>query len=105
MPFIMDKAHNDYLELAAGWGLPATLAWWGAFVWLVAICWRGFFYRRHDRVYPALAVAASILVAIHSLFDFSLQMPAISLTYAAILGVGIAQAFRSHHPTAQGSKG
>jgi O-antigen ligase len=103
MPFIMDKAHNDYLELTAGWGLPATLAWWGAFVWLVVICWRGFLHRRHDRVYPALAVAATILVAIHSLFDFSLQMPAISLTYATILGAGVAQAFRSHHPTAQGS--
>lgn len=93
MPFIIDKAHNDYLELAAGWGLPASILWWSALLWLAAICLRGLSARRQMRVYPALGVGATILVGIHSIFDFSLQMPAIALTYAAILGIGVAQAF------------
>lgn len=93
LPLIMDKAHNDYLELAAGWGLPAAILWWSALAWLAFLCVRGVFIRRHNRVFPMLAVGATILVAVHSIFDFSLQMPAIALTYATILGLGVAQSF------------
>jgi len=98
MPFIMDKAHNDYVELAAGWGLPAAILWWLALAWLIGLCVRGVLVRRRYRVYPMLAVGASILVGVHSIFDFSLQMPAIAVTFAAILGLGVAQAFpaRAH---------
>ncbi len=92
-PFIIDRAHNDYLELAAGWGLPAAILWWSAMIWLVVLCARGVFQRRRNRTYPMLAVGASVLVGVHSIFDFSLQMPAIALTYVAILGLGVAQAF------------
>lgn len=93
LPFIMDRAHNDYLELAAGWGLPAALCWWGALFWLTFLCLRGVFQRRRNRAYPLLAVGTGILVGVHSIFDFSLQMPAIAVTYASILGLGVAQAF------------
>lgn len=104
MPFIMDKAHNDYLELAAGWGLPAAIAWWAMLIWLVGICWRAIFVRRSNRLFPTLGVGASILVGIHSVFDFSLQMPAIALTYAIILGVGVAQAFARHRRNPEGGQ-
>lgn len=92
VPFVVDKAHNDYLELAAGWGLPAALLWWSALLWLLGICARGIFKRRRNRLYPMVALGAGILVGIHANFDFSLQMPAVALTFAAILGVGLAQA-------------
>ena len=91
-PFVMDKAHNDYLELAAGWGLPATL-WLGALFWLTALCVRGVFRRNRNRSFPLLAVGATGLVAFHSAFDFSLQIPAVAVTYAVILGLGIGQSF------------
>lgn len=93
MRFVMDKAHNDYLELAAGWGLPAAILWLSAIAWLVWLCTRGVLTRRRHRAYPMLAVGASVLVGVHSIFDFSLQMPAIAFTYASILGLGLAQAF------------
>jgi O-antigen ligase len=93
MHFFMDKAHNDFLEFMAGFGLPAAILWWGLLVWLVLLCALGIFVRRRHRVLPAIALGASILVGIHSIFDFSLQMPAIALLYAAILGIGVAQAF------------
>jgi O-antigen ligase len=95
----MDKAHNDFLELAAGWGLPATFAWLGALAWLAAICVRGIFIRQRDRYFALTAFGATVLVGVHSMFDFSLQIPAISLLYAAILGLGVAQAFPSHERT------
>jgi O-antigen ligase len=93
LPFTLDKAHNDFLELAAGWGLPAALLWWLALSWLLVLCIRGVFVRRRDRAYPLLAAGCGALVATHSLFDFSLQIPAIALTFAVILGLGVAQAF------------
>jgi O-antigen ligase len=91
----MDKAHNDYLELAAGLGLPAALLWLGALAWLTGLCVRGLFVRRRDRVYPLIAIGATALVGFHSIFDFSLQIPAIALFYAALLGLGVAQSFSS----------
>jgi O-antigen ligase len=98
-PYVMDKAHNDFLELAAGWGLPATIAWLGALAWLAAICMRGIFVRQRDRYFALTALGATVLVGVHSLFDFSLQIPAVSLLYAAVLGLGVAQAFPSHERT------
>ncbi len=92
-PFVMDKVHNDYLELAAGWGLPAAIAWISAMGWCVFLCVRGVFVRRRHRIYPLVAAGASVLVAFHSAFDFSLQIPAVALTYAVVLGLGLAQAF------------
>jgi O-antigen ligase len=93
VPFVIDKAHNDYLELVAGWGLPAALCWWAALLWLAGLCMRGIFARRRNRVFPLLALGAVILVGIHAIFDFSLQIPAVAATFAAILGLGVAQAF------------
>jgi O-antigen ligase len=95
LPYVMDKAHNDYLELAAGWGLPAAAAWCLALLWLNLLCIRGIFVRRRNRHYAILAVGASALVAAHSLFDFSLQIPAVALLYAVILGLGVGQSFRT----------
>jgi O-antigen ligase len=92
LPFVMDKAHCDYLEFAAGIGLPAAIAWWGALAWLFFLCLRGARIRRRNRVYPIAAIGATVLVAVHSSVDFSLQLPAVALVYAALLGIGVAQA-------------
>lgn len=91
LPFMMDRAHSDYLEFAAGLGLPAAIAWWLAWALLALQCLRGVFARRRNRQYALLAFGASVLVAVHSAFDFSLQMPAVAFTYATILGLGLAQ--------------
>jgi O-antigen ligase len=94
-PFNIDKVHDDYLELALGWGLPASIAWAAALAWLTALCGRAVFVRRRFRIYPLIAVGATALVAFHALVDFSLQIPAVALSYAAILGLGVSQAFSS----------
>src|SRR6185437_8278135 len=91
-PFVMDKAHNDYLEFAAGVGLPAAIAWWAGLGWCVWFCVRGVLVRRRNRIYAMAAIGATVVIAFHSLFDFSLQIPAVALTYSAILGMGLAQA-------------
>jgi O-antigen ligase len=92
LPFVMDKAHNDYLEFAAGLGLPAAVAWWAAWTLLVFDCARGVFRRRRNRQFVILALGASVLIAVHSAFDFSLQIPAVAFFYATLMGIGLAQA-------------
>jgi O-antigen ligase len=92
-PLIMDKAHSDYLEFAAGLGLPAALCWWGAVLWAAIQMGKGVFARRKDRIYPLVGLGATVLVAVHSTVDFSLQMPAVAMSYAAILGIGLAQSY------------
>jgi O-antigen ligase len=98
-PFIMDKAHCDYLEFAAGLGLPAAICWWVAIVWCVGQLVRGLFIRRKDRIYPLVGLGSTILVAVHSSVDFSLQIPAVAMTYAALLGIGLAQSYSSQRST------
>ena len=49
--------------------------------------------RRRNRIYPVAALGATAVIAFHSAFDFSLQIPAIALTYAVILGLGVSQSF------------
>jgi len=95
LPYVLDKAHCDYLELAAGLGLPAAILCWLAMAYLAAVCLLGVFQRRRDRFYVLTAASAVVLVAIHSAVDFSLQLPAVALSFCTLLGVGIAQSRRT----------
>lgn len=88
------EAHNDLLETVADLGLPFGLCYLAAPLWLAARCATGIAERRRDRAYPAVAVAATAAVAIFALGGFSLQIPAIAVTYAALLGIGTAHSWR-----------
>lgn len=88
---IWEKAHNSYLENALELGLPAALALNLAILWLAFICFRGVRERRRNRAYPALGVAATLLVGLHALVDFSLQIPAVAMLYAFMMGLAVAQ--------------
>jgi hypothetical protein len=62
-----------------------------AILWLALVCLRGVWVRRRNWIYPAIGVAATVLVGAHALVDFSLQIPAVAYTYALIMGVAVAQ--------------
>jgi O-antigen ligase len=84
--YFLDKAHNSYLQIIMELGWPAAAALYSGLVLLVLSCLRG-----ASGVYQAVLVSCSVLVAVHSLVDFSLEMPANAATYALLLGVGCAQ--------------
>lgn len=90
---VWDKAHNDYLELILGLGLPAAMLVLMSYVSLFFKVTRGFFTRRRDTHYSAIAAAACVLVGFHSLLDFSLQIQANTLAFAMLLGLGLAQSW------------
>jgi len=85
-----DAAHNLYLELAAELGIPAAIA-----VVLSVLLLAGTAavaaVRRENWMIPAAASAAVLAGGVHSLVDFSLQIPAIVLMMLLILALGFAQ--------------
>jgi O-antigen ligase len=89
----LDKAHNTYLQLVLELGWPAALALYAGLGLLLLRCLQGLFRRRRP-VHAAVLASCSVLVAVHSLVDFSLEMPANAVTYALLLGIGCAQAVR-----------
>jgi O-antigen ligase len=86
-------AHNDYLELMLETGVPAALAYLGAIFLAFAVCLKGIWLRKRNEIFPVIASSAAVLVGVHGLMDFSLQIPAIAATFAALLGMGAAQSF------------
>lgn len=92
------KAHSVYLENALELGLPAALALFAALLCLAIICIIGIRRRRRDAVYPCVGLAATVLVAVHSIVDFSLQIPAVAATYAFLMGIACAQCWSSRRP-------
>lgn len=92
---VFDRLHNTPLEHAVELGLPvAALLYLGPLL-LLGLCVRGVLVRRRDGVFPLVAAATTVTVGLHALVDFSLQIPAVAVTWAAILGCGCAQAMRS----------
>jgi len=87
----VDLAHNDYLENALELGVPAAALLVLTVGYLAGRCLIGVFRRRRDAIYPIAGVAATVMVGVHAAFDFSLQIPAVTVTYAVMLGLGVAQ--------------
>lgn len=88
---LWDKAHNTYLEALNGLGVIFGIALIAAVFLLVIKCLNGVRRRRRDVTPPAVATAAAVLVGVHALVDFSLQIEAVALTFMALLGAGVAQ--------------
>jgi len=98
---VIDKAHNSYLEFAFEAGLPALALLLVLLASIVKRCLRGLAVRRRNHIYPLVAVAAASLVGVHALVDFSLQIPAVAVQFALLLGLGFAQAFPGEPPAAR----
>src|SRR5262249_50465230 len=96
----VNLAHNDYLENALELGVPAAGLVGLAVAWLAGGRPVGGVRRRRDMIYPLAGLAATVMVGVHSVFDFSLQIPAVTVTYAVMLGLGVAQSVRSSRPEA-----
>lgn len=89
------QAHNSYLELALEAGLPAFALMMTLLAGMVGLCIRGVLRRRRRVVYPAMGLAATALVAAHAAVDFSLQIPAVTVTYLYLMGAACGQSFNT----------
>lgn len=92
---VWDLAHSTPLELAADLGLPLALVVGCAWVLILVLLIRGVFRRRRDRIFPLAAFAVALIGLLHSMVDFSLQMPGYAIVAFAVVGVGLGQSFRT----------
>ncbi|ATN32333.1 hypothetical protein ACO34A_00715 [Rhizobium sp. ACO-34A] len=83
---VWDKAHNVYLEGTLTLGVMFPLVAVIVIGSLIHILLRGIRERREYRFAGCFGLAALFLVALHSAFDFSLQIPGFSLVFAMLMG-------------------
>jgi O-antigen ligase len=89
---VWDKAHNVLAEIAAEGGVMLAALVLLAWILAIAILMRSL--AASPRAMPATRAALPVcaVALLHSLVDFSMQIPAYAMTVAALLGAGLAQA-------------
>jgi O-antigen ligase len=100
-----DLAHNTLLEIAAEMGIPIAALVALAWIVIFAVLLRGTFVRRRDLIVPVAALAVAMLAVLHSLIDFSLQIPGYAVVALAVVGAGLAQSFRGRRNKAPADHG
>jgi O-antigen ligase len=90
---IWDLAHSTPLELTAELGLPFTGLVVIAWIIILTVLVHGVRFRRRDVIVPVTALSVAALAVMHSLIDFSLQIPGYAIIVFALMGAGLAQSF------------
>jgi len=88
---VWGQAHDTYLEVLQGLGLVFGSMLIVCVVVLLLRCIRGARQRQENAIVPQVAASTAILVGVHILVDFSIQMQAVALTLMAVVGAGVAQ--------------
>ncbi|MBY0429209.1 MAG: O-antigen ligase family protein [Alphaproteobacteria bacterium] len=88
-----NRAHSDTLESLVDLGVPFGLMLWAAVALLFSGLAHGILTRRRHGLFPALGIAASVVVIAHSSIDFSLQIPGVAMPFAMLLGLALAQSW------------
>lgn len=87
---IWDKAHNDYYEVLAEFGIIYALFLWGGIAYILYRCYLRL--GRGDGRRMALILSIFFVAALHSFYDFGLQMPALASLWISFLGYGYSRA-------------
>ncbi len=90
-----DKAHNTYLEIFQGLGIPLATLFFVMLLILVVRCGHAALTRRSSATALLVATSATVIVALHAFVDFSMQIQAVALTWTALLAAGTAQSWSS----------
>lgn len=93
--YVWESAHSTPLELAVEVGIPLSIV--VALAWAIAILVlvRGTRRSRRKTVVPLAALGVSVIAVLHSLIDFSLQVPGYAIVVCAVLGLGLAESVQS----------
>jgi O-antigen ligase len=92
-----DLAHSTPIETIVELGVIAAIPAFAVVLLPLGFSLRAAFRRQYRyRVLPAAAFAIAAVPILHSMVDFSLQIPSIGFVTSAVLGMGWAQAFDLH---------
>jgi O-antigen ligase len=86
---LMDHAHNDYLEVAADWGILFAVVFWGLVFAIFVRAFRSFLRTQSvERTTILLASMGAIFsLLLHSLTDFNLQIPSNAMLFFMFVGI------------------
>ncbi len=102
----VDHAHNDYLEVAAEWGLAGAGLLFGLIAVLlsriVSACQR--LLQPELRLLYLASCAGIVALLLHSAADFNLQIPANGLVFAVLLGLGYSSLYSPSISTCAGGE-
>ena len=89
---VWDHAHDFFLEGLLGLGAVFVVAAAIVYAALGAALVRGARARRRMRFLPVAGLAALVLVSLHGIVDFSLQIPAVAAYFSAAIAAAVAVA-------------
>jgi O-antigen ligase len=92
------RAHNTLLEIAAELGIPLAILVVTGWIIAFAVLIHGAFTRRRSLITPVAGLCVGGLGVLHSLVDFSLQIPGYAIGAFALIGAGLAQSLRTPQP-------
>jgi O-antigen ligase len=84
----LNALHNVYLQWLVETGVVGASLMFVCVALLLAHIWRGLRVRASMRTWLRAVLVASLLVLVHGLVDFALQVPSIAWQWALWLGVG-----------------
>jgi O-antigen ligase len=87
---VWDRAHNIFLEGYLGMGLPFAAFVIFAAIYLLSIFFIGYRARQRFRIVPLVGFGILLLIALHGMVDFSIQIPGVAAYVAAALGTAVA---------------
>jgi hypothetical protein len=65
---------------------------------------RGILARRRGLIFPTAALAVATLAVLHSLIDFSLQIPGYAIVALSLIGTGLAQSYSGERTKMAGAR-
>jgi O-antigen ligase len=95
LDWVWDLAHSTPLELIADLGIPLAAVIGFGWIVILTLLIRAVSRRRRDRIIPLAAFSVALIGLLHSMVDFSLQVPGYAIVVFAVVGVGLGQSFRT----------
>jgi len=86
---VWERAHNFFLEGWLGLGIVFVAALAIGYLVLITVFIRGVKVRHKFRFIPVMGLAALTLASLHSVVDFSLQIPGVGVYFAAIMAATV----------------
>ena len=96
---VIDRAHSTPLQLLLELGLVGILGLTAILLITIASLIIGLRTRRSKIVYPALGLAALAQVLGHSFFDFSLEIPGVTILFLGVMTLALTLSFKTAENT------